>query len=53
MQAALMMSFMSFAQTDLKREQQNQTDFLVGPYDEYSIRWYLTVGVPILIAIFF
>jgi hypothetical protein len=44
---------MSFAQTDLKREQQNSKDFFVGPFEEYNMRWYLVVGVPILFAVIF
>ena len=61
MQAALIMAYMNFgANENLRQRSQSQSKFefsthlyIVGPYDEYSMRWYVTVGLSILIAVIF
>lgn len=61
MQAALIMAYMNFsANENLRFRSQSQSSFefsthlyIVGPYDEYNMRWYVTVGMSILLAVIF
>lgn len=61
MQAALIMAYMNFgANGNLRKRSQSQSSFditnhqfIVGPYDEYNMRWYVTVGLSILLAVIF
>jgi hypothetical protein len=61
MQAALILAYMNFgADQNLRLRSQSQSNFdimnhqfIVGPYDEYNMRWYVTVGLSILIAVIF
>jgi len=45
------LAFNSFAATKHDRQEQTSTNFIVGPFDEFSKRWYLVVGTPVLMAI--
>lgn len=41
-------SFLASADVDMN---DGARHFLVGPFDEFNVRWYLVVGVPIVLSI--
>ena len=34
-----------------KIEQNDPRDFFIGPFDEFNSRWYLVIGLPIILTI--
>ena len=46
-----MLAYHSFLQDPEIRMQDEKRHIFVGPFDEFTVRWYLVVGTPIVMAV--
>ena len=46
-----MLAYHSFLQNPELRKQNDERHLFVGPFDEFTVRWYLVVGTPIIMAV--